>query len=91
MLRLDGSESPGPDGKPDDDFLLVINCGDEACHFALPDHSGSAAWHLVMDTARPAGLEILEAGSEEPLPAGTAGIEAHPRSVLLLTARPRAR
>jgi isoamylase len=67
----------------DDDFFLTLNAFWEPRTFLLPDPPDGRAWLLVMDTDRPAGVEIFAPGGERPLQ-GKGYLRVAARSVVLL-------
>ena len=67
--------------QPDDTFFVVLNSGDMAAKYLLPDVENGPEWELVLDTARDDPI-----GKTAGLPGGSA-YEVQPRSFVLLVDR----
>jgi len=61
----------------DDTFLLLLNAGDTAASFLLPDHEPRIEWELVLDTRGwdlPVGERVWKGGEPYPLEAHTIAV-----------------
>ena len=73
-------------GKAEPDLFLILNAAPEPVEFAIPVASRANAWHLAIDTLRPAPEDLFDPG-EEPSLQGQDIFRAGPRSSAILVAR----
>ena len=66
--------------------FVALNAHWEPRTFPLPDPPPGTAWHWIVDTDRPAGMDIMPPGAPRPLHGVRGEIHAGPRSVLVLVA-----
>jgi len=68
-------------------FYAAFNMHKDPLNFTLPPSPAGTRWHLMVDTARPSPDDILEPGTELPLPDG-GPVVLVPYSTVLCVARP---
>jgi isoamylase len=84
--RLDGSKTEIDADRDDNDFYLMYNAESRPRWFILCPAPGGKSWYRVIDTARAAPEDILEAAAEQPLAeAGRCLVQG--RSLVVLLSR----
>jgi isoamylase len=73
-------------GREAADLLLVFNAAREPVDFSIPPAAEDRAWHLSVDTSRPAPKDLFEFGKEPSLQ-GESKFRAGPRSSAILVSR----